>query len=694
RPDPYSTKKLCVITLTRIFQLTHSYPTLVRELTTPNLPSFVTTCLNQISVKSSSGQKRDLVQNPVLLETVLRAFLELINQHPTIFRPFSSQIHGILISLLSSSPTAYHSDAGLQFAQELFVALHNCAPKNTGSEEWIKAYRSTLATAHQTADHLFRAVNEQWESTDPNFKHTPGINYGATVGDSSPNPLGVSSWQGIGSGALRLRTCIGILFKFLSTQTHSTISLPVGTIFDLTARLITVNAPANNEDTGVSLRPDISKDEKNSLWGELPAIHEAALNLLRLVVEQLHTAAIPISQMTLDQASWAFSAGKDCGLIRTAIYQLVNDVLPVIGPSMTKLAFSSTIPIVKSACREVLPPTLSTTAINTDKQSAGSKQKPANADAFLQRPSQKQAGLTVSSINPELKQSANKLLQSVLVYVPAESIPPSLRTDIDSVAVLTGDHATLLASVLSPAVNMSGQQILPSLMPFLARNNPSGLDVEALLRPRMPVIAGPSPARDADDEDDEEDDEEEQEDGQADDFRTSTFESTLKSSTAFPTKRSLSENQRHDDAMMDIDRESPKRQRTEAEAPASSRLPQSSTSVPVLTPSMPQATVTASTPATGTAVTVPEKPAGKPQSIFSDEQFRAVKPSVVEANVVTTSNVTMGNAAAGSAIARQEDDDSDEEIPTLNIESDSDDADDMKVSNKKSKICITKDELD
>lgn len=632
------------------------------------MPPFITTCLNQISVKSSSGQKRDLVANPVLLETVLRAFLELINSHPTIFRPFSSQIHGLLTSLMGSSPSTYYSEAGLQLAQELFVALHNCAPKNTGSEEWIKAYRSTLSTAHQTADHLFRAVIEQWESTDPNFKHTVGINYSANVGDSSVNPLGLESWSGIGAGASRLRTLISLLAKFLSTQTHSSVSLPVGTIFDLTARLLAVNAPADNQESGVSLRADISKDEKMSLWGELPALHEAALNLLRLVVEQLGTAAIPVAQTTLDQASWAFGSGKNCGVIRTAVYQLVNDVLPIVGPSMSKIAFSSIVPIVKSACREVLPPTVNITPSN-DKQSGNSKQKVANADAFLQRPSQKQSTSPSTFANSDCRKPATKLLYSVLRYVPAEIIPPSLRTEIDSVSILTGNHETILASVLSPAINMSGQQIMPSLMPFLARNNPSGQDVEALLRPRMPVIAGPPLAKNVDAED-----EEEQEDEEMGDYRGTSFESSLKaSSNAFPSKRTLPVDQEQDSAMMDVDRESPKRVRIEEQTTTTT------TAVPVLTPSMPQANVTASTAATGTAVTIPEKSTEQPRSIFSDDAFKTAKPPVVEANVVTTSNVTTAQAASNTVTPQDggDDDDSDEEIPTLNIESDSEDGDDL-----------------
>ncbi|KAI5283398.1 hypothetical protein KEM54_002159 [Ascosphaera aggregata] len=669
RPDPYSTKKLCIITLTRIFQLTHPYPTLVRELTTPNLSAFITTCLNQVSVKSSSGQQRNLIQYPVLLEIVLRSFLELIGHHPTTFRPFSSQIHGILVPLLSASSSQLYSTAALNYSQELFVALHSCAPKNTSAEEWLKACRSTLATSHQTADYLFRAVIEQWESTDPNFKHTSGINNSAVVGDSSPNPLGLSSWQGIGSGALRLKTLIALLSKFTTTPSHSTISIPVGAIVDLTSRLISINAPSGNEDIGS--RPDIGKDEKASLWGELPSIHEAALNLLQSLIRSSGFGAIPVLQTALDQASWAFKTGQDCCIIRTAVYQLVSDVIPVIGPSMTKVALSSLVPIVRSACRELLSSAMTNTPTAPTKSSGGPKQKVANADAFLLNPSLNDSTSSASSASPELRQAACRLMQVTLTHLPAEIIPPSLRTEIDRVAILTGDHTSMLASVLNPATNMSGQQIQPSLMPFLARDYSSALDVEGLLRPRLPVIAGPPQAKNTDYE---------EEDVQTmQDYPAGALQASFKSSTVTVGKRTLPEDQEQDGGIMDIDRESPKRARVEARLSNASEVGEPFTApAAVITPSMPQAAFTTPTPATGTAVTIPEKASEKPVSISTEEDFKPTQPAAsAESTNVSVANPTMPAADVAAVASQADDDDSDDEIPTLNIESDSDEVDDV-----------------
>ncbi|KAI5293550.1 hypothetical protein KEM55_007052, partial [Ascosphaera atra] len=294
RPEPEATKNLCMVTLTKIFLLTQQYPTLIRELSTPNLPNYITTCLNQISVKSSTGQQRELVQDPFLLEFVFSSFLELIPRHPTIFRPFSSQIHSLIVPVLGAPSPARFTPAAVEAAQLVFVALHHCAPKNTGSEEWTKASKSTIATLHQTCDHLFRAAVEYWESNDPEFKHSTTVNYNRPAGDDSPNALGLPPWHGIHAGAWRLRTLTSLLSKFFDVETSDNVPMPVGMILDVTTRLFSMAAPKPKGDSGMTLRPEISREERESLWGELPLIHQSALDLLLELIETTGFGVMPI----------------------------------------------------------------------------------------------------------------------------------------------------------------------------------------------------------------------------------------------------------------------------------------------------------------------------------------------------------------------------------------------------------------
>ena len=65
KPDPSTTRSLAVITLVRIFMLTWDHANLVREITTPALPTFIATCLANIDNKRCSAS--ELAQWPSAL---------------------------------------------------------------------------------------------------------------------------------------------------------------------------------------------------------------------------------------------------------------------------------------------------------------------------------------------------------------------------------------------------------------------------------------------------------------------------------------------------------------------------------------------------------------------------------------------------------------------------------------------------
>lgn len=129
---------MCIVTLTRIFHLTYQYPTLVREITTPHLPGFITAALNLVSalVKLPSGSSRKAKPNTPFMETVLHAVLELVPRHPTIFRPFGPQLRSLLAEILGCSSPAYFPEPVIDVAEQLFASLHKCAPKDKAGTGW------------------------------------------------------------------------------------------------------------------------------------------------------------------------------------------------------------------------------------------------------------------------------------------------------------------------------------------------------------------------------------------------------------------------------------------------------------------------------------------------------------------------------------------------------------------------------
>ncbi|KAK2801723.1 hypothetical protein FQN50_007638 [Emmonsiellopsis sp. PD_5] len=355
-----------------------------------------------------------------------------------------------------------------------------------GCEGWVRSLLGILGVC----DNLFRAVVEQWESVDTSLRQiSKPRDYNRPVGDDGPDALGLPGWEGIYAGSERLECLLKLLVLFASTPTSSTVTIPLGSILDLSNRLVSVTAPSSD---GADLNPQIGREEKESLWAELSKLHLATLELLHTIIERLGLSSVSIAQSCLDQTLWTFEAENRNMTLRTRTYQIVAAVLPIIGPSMTKSGVSSLASVVRSACQDLLPSTGNDIADSTQPSAGKQTTKPnpttSNVDTFLNRTTKPSQTPTPSF--PALRAAATSLLPNILTFLPTESIPPTLRTEIDRTAIITKNEAIMIASVLNPVPATPGRRSTPSIMPFLARSFPETAGVEALLRPRMPVLMG------------------------------------------------------------------------------------------------------------------------------------------------------------------------------------------------------------
>ncbi|KAL4966804.1 RIX1/PELP1 family protein [Aspergillus stella-maris] len=665
KTDPTSTKAMAIITLTRIFRLTYQYPTLVREITTPSLPGFVTTTLNLVSVKPSSEPIRKLKLQTPLLEVVLRALAELIARHPTIFRPFTAQIHSILQAIVGSTSASFPQPV-LDIAEQLFIALHHCAPKNTGGEEWKSACRMTINSIHATANHVLRAIVEQWESVEPSLRQqlNQQINYALEAGNQEPDALGLAGWQGLDGGVKRLVELLRMLSTFFTSATASTVSIPLGSVLDLTARLMSVVVPS--ESSEVQTNPQVSRTERDNLFAELPSIHVACIKLLRTLVNTLETAAIPIAQTILEQTLWVFRAEKSNKRIRTAVYSLIAALLQTMGPSMNKKTVSSLTDIIRTCCFDLLPqdnPNSTTDASNAKGKSGKTNAGAVNADSYL-NPNLKQNKQTTSSTskNPRLSRAASNLLQSVLMHIPMEYLAAPLRAEIDRTIIMTSDKSAMYASVLNPLPAMKGRGATASIMPFLARSYTSEMDVEALIRPRMPVLTNANNIGHYGTIEDDEDEEmelmtitqpiEPENAGFLQSSATPNLQDLVDSSApqAFAASNKRSHFEETVRVPAQADTVQPKKARFESTTSTTSAAVPVAAQAPVQTSSVTEETTTL------------EPGVSKSTSVVVEQ---SAAPAVVPATV-----------AAATAAAPLVDNDSDEDMPTLNIEPDTDDDED------------------
>ncbi|KAF2142922.1 uncharacterized protein K452DRAFT_326140 [Aplosporella prunicola CBS 121167] len=512
KPDPSTTKVFCIVTLTRIFMLTRDYQTLVREITTPSLTPFITSCMN-ILTRFKDGDAS--LQH--LTETVLESFSRLLPRHPTVFRPHLTKIGQFLATVIAPAQENLLTAEGDAAARRLYTQIPCCAAKGASQQDWEKSFQTVVAASHQTADKVFRAIIEDWESVTgvQSFNNNNVRAVEQEVQQSEPDLCGFPAWTGIYAGSRRLIGLLDLLTELTIAPTASVVSFRIAHVMDLLTRILSLTAPAaakgrKQQESGITFNDQISRDERNDLWVVLPHVHVAAISLFEALVERFGQALAPVMEFFLERLSFLFQEEWSLASIRTAAYSVLTQLLPILGQALPTAQVKSLNRIMHACCNDLAPrekvePAVqpsSTTAANGNKNKQ--PQVSMNADTFLGTAKPKNAPQSAAE---GLYESAYALLPCLLTYLPAHAIDHSARNHMESTAVLIRHEKALLASVM----NLPSSGNTQSLLPLLARIFPESPDVEMLLRPRMPVIkvAGREGLpMDVDEEEEEEDEDE------------------------------------------------------------------------------------------------------------------------------------------------------------------------------------------
>ncbi|KAK5139999.1 hypothetical protein LTR32_007070 [Rachicladosporium monterosium] len=430
KPDPPTTRVLAIIVLTRIFTLTWDYTNLIREVTTPALPAFIGTCLSNAENQRCSGSE---------LQAILEAFATLIPKHPTMFRTHEAQIRSILLRILSVTSSNvesghYYTAEHRHSAQRLLVLLHQCAPKQGAADKWNETLRATITAAHTTCDRIFRSVIEDWQSTSG---VQPSLAINALLqGDvelDNDDAVGMTGWKGVYAGSERLVALLHLLSSQIETATSGAVIIRLGLVVDLLTRLFSLRTPA----------------------------------------------VASITQPLLAQITWLFQAEASYFGVRTSTYGTLADILKLQGPTLTSGDVSDVGAIIKACCQDLLPTAQVVPSAN------GVINGSSNQDGVL---GQQVTANSSASVPATLRVAAEALLPLCFSHIASAHLYGRLRTLMERTAVLIQHKDALVASVLNPAPNGSRSKTQPSLLPLLAKQYPQSVEVEALLRPRMPAI--------------------------------------------------------------------------------------------------------------------------------------------------------------------------------------------------------------
>ncbi|KAL9108966.1 MAG: hypothetical protein Q9227_006362 [Pyrenula ochraceoflavens] len=474
--------------MTRIFVLARPYQTLVRELVNQLLPTYVSTCLSQISSKSSALE--DSREFKRVTEPILLSFNELLPHYPSLFRPALSKIRPLLLSIVGAFAAADPCHAA---ARDLLVLLHQSASKKETEATWIVNFNETVSAIHQTADRLFRPIIEDWQNPEPNRHQKPAQEYSQEVRGSFQEPIKLPDWKGVYEGAHRMQALMSLLKDSLTVPTAESMPIPIGSSVNVASRVLHLVVPIITRPLQSQLRvnTEVTKLEREELFAVLPSIHVAALQFLRTMVQSLGEGLLPVGQSLIDYVVRVFGAEQSTPSVRTESYKFLTNILPTLGPSLPKQQISSIKFLIQTCCKDLTEANFHTATLprpnNANEKHQSLTNGTASADSFLRAPQDQKPPR--SDYTSPLLQAAQDLLPVLLQYLPARHIPLALRADMDRTAILTQDKDALLASLLNPAPSRSSGSSAASVMPFFARACQGDLMAEGVLRPRMPVVA-------------------------------------------------------------------------------------------------------------------------------------------------------------------------------------------------------------
>ncbi|KUI64970.1 Pre-rRNA-processing protein rix1 [Cytospora mali] len=483
--DSYPAKEIAIITLTRIYASLHEYQALVREIATPTLPTFVSACLDVLKPPPTSKVAPPPLR---LVETIANALCTITPLYPTTVRPSSARIKAAFRAYVA--PTASDKLAaphGLREAsRQLFILQHYTTPKNGNAGEWATAVGRFISSSHATADQVFRAVQESWESNSGYVRKGVSIEAEPCGGGDSSEEL--PPWSGLSCGAERLIGLLETLGEFFRCPTKTPVTTPISAILNLTARITMILPPrkGSRSQDDIQLNSAIGREEKEELWSVLPDIHVAIMDLLIVLVQRMKDNAIPLAADILHQTVRIFDADQHIPLIRERGYVLIRELLLLHGPTLPKLSVNSLGRAVQSCCKDLL----AASGHAPRDQKSGGKDAPAqknnkassskassNADAYLKTETNVHAATT--DLSTTHLEACSALLPILLSHLPQQHLKQTLRALIDRTAVLSHNRDAMISSVLNQYRTPNGKA-LASVFPFLTRDFPRDQAVELL----------------------------------------------------------------------------------------------------------------------------------------------------------------------------------------------------------------------
>jgi pre-rRNA-processing protein RIX1 len=454
-----TTRKLAIITVTRIIELAKEHDGLSRDIATPNLPPFVTACLTVLEgVKDKWGSRQR-----ALLETILRSWAHLIPRHPATFRPFIGRILKVLGKVIEIP--GEETEAGLRdyyhstkdAARTVYILLHNSATKSGSLADRDTGFKIALKKASS-------AINE---TAVTYFGH----------GDRHQDSQTLLSDLKV-SRAEELCDHIHFVAAYIATPSFKPVTMAVGKVSLLLQQIssITLSSQNNSGHAG--------KKEREQFLIDLPRIHLAVLELVTTLISRYGTTSLPLSMQLLDSVLGIHDTHQKNPIVRGACYKVTTQIIQLMGPGMSAQQCKRFTSLIHHLSSDLLSALTSSSPPQPGKSTTqASKSTLTNTTLINTSLTSSSTSTNRSIIHPSLHTAATALLPALLRYLPASALKRPIRAILDRTAVLTQNADALVASTLN--VRVGGG--VASLLPIAVRCERAREGLESVIRPRVPV---------------------------------------------------------------------------------------------------------------------------------------------------------------------------------------------------------------
>ncbi|KAF2972866.1 hypothetical protein GQX73_g812 [Xylaria multiplex] len=365
--------------------------------------------------------------------------------------------------------------------------------KGGDSTEWTKHIEELVRALHSTADQVFRAVQETWESTT-GYKPQP-VNIDAEPQGGSENLDQFPRWVGVQAGGERIIGLLDFITEYLHCRTRAAVTLPITAIVDITLRIFSLKPPSSStERLDSGMNPAIGREERDELWTVFPDIQIATMKIHVALIKRLEENYTPLAQETLDQTLRILQSAYRLPRVRTTTFILVKEILRLCGPTLPKVTVENLGLLMKCCCHDLLGaagylPRPKTQSHSLSQNGQKSKTVSQNADVFVHGKSQDD--IVSVSLSTEHVNAAEAFLTTLFSYLPQQHISSSLRSQMLKTSILCRNRDAQVASILHPARDGSGRTT-QVILPYLTQQFPRDENVEILRFNFRPVATGPS----------------------------------------------------------------------------------------------------------------------------------------------------------------------------------------------------------